>query len=36
MTSLTEIRDDESPSITVSPKHTVADINPMIYGGFTE
>ena len=36
MTSLTKIRDDQTPSITVSSKHTVADINPLIYGGFTE
>jgi alpha-N-arabinofuranosidase len=34
--TFTRIEDGESPSITVHPSHTVAEINKNIYGGFTE
>lgn len=27
---------EASPSISFNPEHTIADINPLIYGGFTE
>ncbi|KAF3018440.1 hypothetical protein E8E14_005561 [Neopestalotiopsis sp. 37M] len=38
MTTLTVLSDEEakSPLISLNPTHTVADIDPLIYGGFTE
>ncbi|KAH8879241.1 alpha-l-arabinofuranosidase [Thozetella sp. PMI_491] len=38
MTTLTVLPDDkaELPSISLNVAHTIADINPLIYGGFTE
>ncbi|RDW87539.1 glycoside hydrolase family 51 protein [Coleophoma crateriformis] len=36
MTTLTQIKDEESPSIFTSPDHVISDINPLMYGGFTE
>jgi hypothetical protein len=36
MTSYTQIKEGVEPSIFTSPKHVIADINPLIYGGFTE
>ena len=36
MTSYTQIKEGVEPSIFISPKHVIADINPLIYGGFTE
>lgn len=38
MTSLSILSDPEkeSPSIVVTPTHTIADISPLLYGGFTE
>ncbi|KAI0174406.1 glycoside hydrolase superfamily [Pestalotiopsis sp. NC0098] len=38
MTTLTVLSDEEakSPLISLNPTHTIADIDPLIYGGFTE
>ena len=36
MTTFTKISEDETPSITLNPAHTIAKINDNIYGGFTE
>jgi alpha-L-arabinofuranosidase len=38
MTTLTIVPDEEAKSTLISfnPAHTVADIDPLIYGGFTE
>jgi hypothetical protein len=38
MTTLTVLQDEESksPLISLNPVHTIGDIDPMIYGGFTE
>ncbi|KAH9206240.1 glycoside hydrolase superfamily [Leptodontidium sp. 2 PMI_412] len=36
MTTYTQIKEGVEPSIFTSSKHVVADINPLIYGGFTE
>ncbi|CAK7238543.1 hypothetical protein SEUCBS140593_010794 [Sporothrix eucalyptigena] len=36
MTTFTQIPDGEAPSIDVSLKRIVSDINPMMYGGFLE
>ncbi|KAI0133670.1 glycoside hydrolase superfamily [Xylariales sp. AK1849] len=38
MTTLTILPDEEakSPLISLNPTHTIADIDPLIYGGFTE
>ncbi|KAK6207096.1 hypothetical protein LQW54_007525 [Pestalotiopsis sp. IQ-011] len=38
MTTLTVLSDEEakSPLISLNPAHTIADIDPLIYGGFTE
>jgi alpha-L-arabinofuranosidase len=38
MTTLTVLADEESksPSISLDQTHTIDEINPLIYGGFTE
>jgi hypothetical protein len=36
MTTYTEIDDGQQAEISLSGSHTISDINPMIYGGFTE
>ena len=36
MTTFTKISDAETPSIDVSLRHVVSDINPLMYGGFLE
>ncbi|KAI1871154.1 uncharacterized protein JN550_004599 [Neoarthrinium moseri] len=38
MTTLTILSDEEAkaPLISLNPTHTIADIDPLIYGGFTE
>jgi alpha-L-arabinofuranosidase len=36
MTSFTRISEDENPAIFTSPSHVISDIDPLIYGGFTE
>ncbi|KAK4145108.1 glycoside hydrolase [Dichotomopilus funicola] len=36
MATFTRIAEDETPTITIDPSHTVADIEDNIYGGFTE
>jgi alpha-N-arabinofuranosidase len=36
MATYTRIKDEAEASIFTSPKHVVADINPLMYGGFTE
>ena len=37
MTTLTLLADEEPvTSITLNPTNTISDINPLIYGGFTE
>lgn len=36
MTSFTKIPDQERPCISVDAEHTIARIDDMTYGGFTE
>jgi alpha-L-arabinofuranosidase len=38
MTTLTILPDEEAktPLISLNPTHTISDIDPLIYGGFTE
>lgn len=36
MTSVTIISAGQQPEITVSARHTLSRIDPLIYGGFTE
>lgn len=36
MTTFTKIADKDEPSIYTSADHVIADINPLMYGGFTE
>lgn len=38
MTTITalSVEEEDSPSISFSPSHTIADITPLMYGGFTE
>ncbi len=36
MATFTKIEDGQMPSIEVSASRIVSDINPLIYGGFTE
>jgi alpha-N-arabinofuranosidase len=36
MTTFTRISENEAPTIYTSPSHVIAEINPMIYGGFLE
>ena len=36
MTTYTAIEDGQQAEISLSGSHTISDINPMIYGGFTE
>jgi hypothetical protein len=36
MTTFEKIKDEEIPTIDVSGKRVISDIDPLIYGGFIE